>query len=204
MTQAKITLDGKTVPMAQDTHILNYGDRTYTPARMVAEALGAKVEWDETSDTVKITSPEPKVIEKVVEKIVEKEVPVASEQSYMKLPVRFATHDYFVDVNGVTTFSKTTELYVSVQNDFDSDSEIYVDYLDAYIVTDNGQVKGTLGNSLWREPVARKTIRQGAMEFGAIDSKDKKIQVVIPIETSNYVTRESEKKEIKFYIDFSD
>lgn len=66
-----IKVDDEVLDMDDEYKILNYNDRTYTPARVIAEALGGTVDFDEDTNTVEITSPEPEVIETIVE--VEKE-----------------------------------------------------------------------------------------------------------------------------------
>lgn len=56
----KVTVDGKEVALkdANGTTLepIGYDGSVYTPARAVAEALGAVVAWDQTNNTVKITS----------------------------------------------------------------------------------------------------------------------------------------------------
>ena len=48
--QARITSDGKTKPI--DVAPLLKSDRTFLPARFVAEGLGYQVDWDEATQTV--------------------------------------------------------------------------------------------------------------------------------------------------------
>ena len=79
-----IEVDELKLNLPDGMRILNFGDRTYTPARLIAEAMGGTVKWDDSTKTVKITKPEPKVVEKIVEKIVE--VPVESEIFYQNVP----------------------------------------------------------------------------------------------------------------------
>ena len=47
-------VDGKTVEM--DAAPFEENDRVYIPARIISESLGAKVEWDSNTQTIKITS----------------------------------------------------------------------------------------------------------------------------------------------------
>jgi hypothetical protein len=51
----KLMVNGKIVDTKQDTPFI-YNGRTYTPARYVAEALGATVKWNETTNVVEVTS----------------------------------------------------------------------------------------------------------------------------------------------------
>ena len=61
---SKIQVDGSVIELAEDTHILNYEGRIYTPARLVAEELGAEVVWDADRNTVVIDSklPETEIV----------------------------------------------------------------------------------------------------------------------------------------------
>jgi hypothetical protein len=51
----KLAVDGKQVDLAGVEPFL-YNDRTYLPARFVAQPLGAKVEWDGAGNTVQVYS----------------------------------------------------------------------------------------------------------------------------------------------------
>lgn len=53
----KFKFDGQEKTLPEGYSVLIYQDRTYIPARFVAEELGAKVEWDDKSKTVLITAP---------------------------------------------------------------------------------------------------------------------------------------------------
>ena len=66
-TMIVLTVNGKTAivngkAIENDVAPLIVNSRTYTPARFVAEALGAKVVWDEKSKTVTITKDEIEII----------------------------------------------------------------------------------------------------------------------------------------------
>ena len=54
------TINGEVAPIDVPAMIID--DRTLTPARFVAEALGAKVEWDDETRTVTITKDEYKIV----------------------------------------------------------------------------------------------------------------------------------------------
>lgn len=51
----KLMVNGKIVDTKQDAPFI-YNGRTYTPSRYVAEALGATVKWNETTNTVEVTN----------------------------------------------------------------------------------------------------------------------------------------------------
>lgn len=57
--QIKLIVDGREIEM--DSAPVNINGRVYVPARYVAEALGAKVEWDAAKNAVVITSKEAQI-----------------------------------------------------------------------------------------------------------------------------------------------
>ncbi|ARU62766.1 hypothetical protein CBW65_18670 [Tumebacillus avium] len=56
LSPIKFTFDGKTKALPEGYAVLTYKDRTYVPARFVAEELGAKVDWINSTQTVAITT----------------------------------------------------------------------------------------------------------------------------------------------------
>lgn len=55
-TGVKLAVDGKQVDLTGVEPFL-YQDRTFVPARFVAQPLGAKVAWDQATNTVQVYSP---------------------------------------------------------------------------------------------------------------------------------------------------
>ena len=53
------TFDGVNRPLPAGYTVLSYQDHTYVPARFVAEQLGAKIDWNESTKTVGISSATP-------------------------------------------------------------------------------------------------------------------------------------------------
>jgi hypothetical protein len=47
--------DGERRTLPPDTTVLVYQNRTYVPTRFVAESLGAKVDWDAPTKTIRFT-----------------------------------------------------------------------------------------------------------------------------------------------------
>lgn len=201
--QTKITLDGKGLVLPSDTSVLNYNDRTYTPARFIAESLGATVDWDAENDTVKITSPEPVVIEKEVikEVPVEKKEETPATRDYMKLPVRYATKDYYVDVYGASLFTSSAEFRLTIKNESDRDIAIYLLYQDAYVLSGDKKVYADRINSDWYNSISMDSTVDGTLSFPAVPKENEKITLVLPIEIKDYSKNTTEKKEITFYID---
>lgn len=52
----RVKVDGRTVETPYEPFVVNGDGRTYVPARPLAEALGAKVDWDEATATVLVYS----------------------------------------------------------------------------------------------------------------------------------------------------
>lgn len=76
------TINGEVAPI--DVPALILDDRTMTPARFVAEALGAKVEWDDATKTVTITKDEYKIVLVIDSKIAE----INGEQVEIDVPAQ--------------------------------------------------------------------------------------------------------------------
>lgn len=124
-----IEVDEIKLNLPDGMRILNFGDRTYTPARLIAEAMGGTVKWDDSTKTVKITKPEPKVVEKIVEKIVE--VPVESETFYQNVPLKIVKNNFILKVNGISSHDNLTYIYLDAENKSGEAAE--VDYSNAKI-----------------------------------------------------------------------
>ncbi|TCP59134.1 copper amine oxidase-like protein [Tumebacillus sp. BK434] len=54
LSPIKFTFDGEAKKLPEGYAVLTYKDRTYVPARFVAEELGANVEWINATQTVAI------------------------------------------------------------------------------------------------------------------------------------------------------
>lgn len=108
----------KELPSGYD--VLLYNDRTYVPARFVAEELGATVDWDEDSKTVLITkpvveTPELECPEEDKEDQEDKE-PVKDYSNYQELPITLYHNETLVTVYGIETNDSHTRVYVTVNN----------------------------------------------------------------------------------------
>lgn len=138
--------DGQEQALSEGYTVLNYENRTYVPARFVAERLGASVTWDGKNKVVGInTQPcqecvalhkEKQELEKAVkeqeEKIkaleqeikdleeqTEKEEPSAEGQpdgNYQKLPISRVLTDINIAVTGLIEEDYYTRIYVEVEN----------------------------------------------------------------------------------------
>ncbi len=138
--------DGQEQALPEGYTVLNYENRTYVPARFVAERLGASATWDGINKIVGInTQPcqecvalhkEKQELEKAVkeqeEKIkaleqeikdleeqTEKEEPSAEAQpaaNYQKLPLKRVLTDLNVAVTGLVEDDLYTRIYLEVEN----------------------------------------------------------------------------------------
>jgi hypothetical protein len=136
--QISFVFDGEKKELPAGYTVLLYNDRTYVPARFVAEELGAEVDWLEEAQTVKITSlPCPACLEREAgqedegtgpEKPEIKE-PVEEEnkqpeRDYRKLPQTKVLHDMEVSVTLIVDDEVTKEnysrVYVHIENKGDT------------------------------------------------------------------------------------
>lgn len=178
----KIEVNGIQLNQPDDMRILNFCDRTYTPARLIAEAMDGKVEWDAATKTIKITKPEPKVVEKVVEKIVE--VPSESKTKYQSAPLKLTKKDFTMEVTGISVKDNLTYIYLDVNNK--AGEAIDLDISNAKITTSSGTYMVNTGVSAsdWGDSIdVDKEKKGGVMAFAKIADSDKEITVSIPIKS---------------------
>ena len=178
----KIEVDGIELKQPDDMRILNFCDRTYTPARLIAEAMDGKVEWDDATKTIKITKPEPKVVEKVVEKIVE--VPVDPKVSYQSAPLKLTKSDFTMELTGISVKDNLTYVYLEVKNK--AGEAVDLDFSNAKIKAESGEYKANIGVSAndWGQSIdVNEDKKSGVMAFEKIADSDKDITVSIPVKS---------------------
>jgi len=204
--QVRIAVDGSTVALPSDMHIIAYDNRVYTPARLVAEALGATVEWDEKMQTIRITPPEPEIIE--VEKIVEKESGQSSSSSgakyyYSPLPIRAVKENVHINITKVEFYNSRTELYMDFENNNDNpvmfikeQSYIECDGVKYTILEDYAGRFDNTTTSFYKEKDMR-------LIFDAVpkDAKEIKLNLVMELYRRDYHTNEYPVIHFEFYID---
>lgn len=101
--------------------VLTYNGRTYTPARFVAEELGAKVLWDPVTESIFITYDEktetlPETIDKEEEKDIEKvEKENTDKKNYQKLPITKTAYDATIMLTHVEIGNNETTIYLEVE-----------------------------------------------------------------------------------------
>lgn len=184
-----IMLDGKRITLSEDAHIINYDGRIYTPARLVAESLGAEVEWQEATRSVVMTSPEPKVVEKIKEVVVEKEV-------YNKLPIRRAKDEMTIEV--MDYYQRKNYIDFKFDFNYEGSKAAFLKLQNAYVEID-GERYDYYSISM-RElevqsiPTSEK-VKDVTISFDGVPEKSERAKLVIPIE---YGVGDDEKQIFKF------
>ena len=119
--QVRIMVDGRTLELPDDAHILNFNGRIHTPARVIAESLGATVEWDEVSQTVIIVSGDRNVLEGPAPTPApetapppETTAPAAPSRHYSPLPVRRIIQDVSINITSMEFFLSQTEVLMDL------------------------------------------------------------------------------------------
>lgn len=177
----KIEVDGIEIALPDGMRILNFGDRTYTPARLIAESMGGKVKWDDSRKTIEITKPAPKVVEKVVEKIVE--VPSDSKIKYQTVPLKLTKKDFTLDITGISIRDNLTYIYLDAENK--TGEAVEVNYENAKIKTDEGNYFSNSMSAVdWGNSMDTDEKREGkTMVFEKISDGEKEVTLSIPVKS---------------------
>lgn len=131
-----IQFNGEEKQLPEGYSVLLYEGRTYTPARFVAEELGAEVFWDEASQMVRITSPEKEnlVEEEIEEPTVDEDTEESGEEQEEKestedtdeeetrkvydiLPTTYYDGDIRLRVQTIVIDDDQTRVFVSLLNE---------------------------------------------------------------------------------------
>ncbi|WP_053954757.1 copper amine oxidase N-terminal domain-containing protein [Inediibacterium massiliense] len=130
------TFNGKHKALDSEYTVLMYKDRTYVPARFIAENLGAQVKWDDGMKIISIVKEEPKEEVKKTDKEEPKEEPKKEEDKksedkkeeqkeekkssidYKKLPISQTIGDVWISVTGISIDEddKVASVYIKVEN----------------------------------------------------------------------------------------
>lgn len=194
----KIVMDGKTLPLPGDMHILNYQNRIYTPARHIAESLGGTIEYDQSTKTLNLTKPEPITKEVEVIKEVVKEVEVVVEKlTYNTLPVKQMQEDVELTVYGIDTILYEPRVSFNLKNDYFR--PINFNFTESYI-----EVKGTRYKAVNRadlinsiEPYTEK--ESVWVDFESFPKDTKELKLVMGIDYNEYVSGEGNKKRTRTF-----
>ncbi len=200
---AVITLDGKKISMPSDYSVLFYNDRTYTPVRTVAEALGATVTWDEANQTVKIVSGPTETASPSTT------TPSASYYGdgyfYQGLPLKSVKDGITVNVFGSYIYNDNVlRLVYEIKNNRDYD--IYPKYDSIYVKIDNSETKSYDLPLLSQVPVAVGATYELNFDIEGYEKDDAKIKLVIPIVYYSMEAGKAVEKnaEFTFYINLAE
>lgn len=124
--------DGEYKSTPEGQAAIMYNDSVYVPARFIAENTGAEVKWDPQTQTVRINTPEPEVIEKIVyvekEEVEEKEEKDNKEEqkeeeteetknrNYQTLPIKKTYKDMEITATAVISYDNETKVYFTIEN----------------------------------------------------------------------------------------
>ena len=119
-----IYFNGEEKALPEGYEVLTYNGRTYTPARFIAEELGAEVVWDEGTKSIyinydeEVEVPSDDIEDDVIdekdedEKVEEPSKPLAY---YKKLPYGLISHEAYVTVTYVSIENNATVVYLEVE-----------------------------------------------------------------------------------------
>lgn len=177
----KIEVDGLEIEVPYGMRILNYVDRTYTPARLIAEAMGGTVEWDETNKAIKITKPKPRVIEKIVEKTIE--VPQKTIKNHQTLPVKLNKKDFILEITGISTRDNLTYVYIDAENNSGEAVDVLYDMAKIQDL-DNIYSANVMSSKDWGDSMQTDEKRKGKyMVFEKISDGTEEITLTIPVKS---------------------
>ena len=191
-----ITVNDIPIKLPYGMRIINYIDHTYTPARLIAEAMGGSVSWDDDTKTVKITKPKP--IEKIVEKIVEVPVEKSGTESntneqttnpdkkiyYQSVPLKLIKGDFKINVSGISLRDNLTYIYLDIKNE--SSDTVMFDLENTKIKSASGQEYDLISvpsDEFSSDIGLTKEFKGGTMIFKNIGD-EKEITLSIPVKSS--------------------
>ena len=186
-----LNIDGTDRTLPEGQYIFNYDGRVYLPFRFVAELMGAEIDFDGENNRVYMTSPEPVVVEVEVPVAIPKpeeeaapEVEVTVERTFFELPVKQRIREVTFTVFGLDRGSDHTAVY------FDIDStlffgEIFVEFADAFIETDQGRFEANLHQLGWVSSRGGFNMHEDEMLlFDRAETTQSRMTVVIPVRFS--------------------
>lgn len=194
--------NGTPVPIPAGQTVLVYEGRSYVPARFVAENLGADVLWDDVTQRIFITAPEPVAPEVEEEPVVEPEVPETAEEeekeediiqpagTYRKTPVTQYFRDLELTVTSVLirdrrlADNRGTRVFIRVQNNSAPPLEIL--QMQTTAIVDGVEHKSENVpvfqlDSTWHSNIRRNEVREGYLSLPDIPENAEKMAITIRI-----------------------
>lgn len=205
----KFEFDGVQKASQDSQGVLMYQDKVYVPARFVAEAMGGKVVWDSTSHTVKIQTPQPKVIEKVVyvekeeskEEVKEKDVKQEEKEkntndgrNYNELPIKKTYQNFDITATGLVLDDNETKVYLSLENK--GQDSLQLQQRETIMEVDGKEYKmenerAHRWDTRWYSDIREDEILDGYISFGSLPKNSKNMHIELKILKQGYNTETS-------------
>lgn len=202
----------KTVP--EEYKVFIYEDRTYVPVRFVAENLGATVDWDESSRTVKLSTPELKPSEEkeIEEENTEKENNLEEsdieeskenlqpERNYTKLPQTKTYKDMVVVATLVTQDDNYTRVYLSIENKGNIPLQLVLSEMEATVDGEKYTINNTpthVWDIKWYHDINNDETRDGYVTLPTFNDEKKEMNLKLTI---LYNDGSQKKEELEFDI----
>ena len=208
--------DGEPTPLTAGQSVLVFNDRSYVPARFVAENMGGEVLWDEENQRIHITLPEPEVIEVEIEEPEEEEEAAPDERqpsgNYREVPVKQTYRDMDLTVTlvriptdttdtAVTTRSNYTTVYIELENK--GDIPLRLEQAQTVAVVDGKTIRASDVTSLdrdstWYSDVMPEETEAGFIRLPLVPDDAEKMKLSVVVLTND---RSQELRTVDFYIE---
>lgn len=197
-----ILIDGKKLELPYDTHIMNFKGSVYTPARAVAEALGAEVTWVESQNAVFIKTPEPTIVELECDRLHVSDSTAHLYDfdntndddgftqiihQYNKTPVRAEMANTLVEVLSINRMSDITGIRIGIENN--KNEYIDLKFQDAKIIHNGYTYMACYSQNLysWSTVIDSLTKKEpDYLYFEGLPRNADKLTIILPFEYDRY------------------
>lgn len=177
--------------------ILIYQDRTYVPARFVAEKLGADVKWDDANKTVQITEKQKEVNDIEANDKNDNDQTTIPTKVYYRLPYTRYDQDKIITIKATEIGDDYTRVYLSMENKATKPLQIVQDRTKIevdgkeYLMRDIPIYKYDVR---WYKNVEEDQTVEGYIVFPVVpeDSKELKIKITVLTNDGSYDSEEIE------------
>ncbi|WP_058485924.1 stalk domain-containing protein [Defluviitalea phaphyphila] len=192
----RFDFNGEIKKTSSDKPAIIYNDSVYVPVRFIAEGISMPITWDAKTQTVKVESPEPEVIEKIVykEEPVEKEIEEKCEcreeekekdtKNYQTLPITKTYLNMEVSALAVIKEKNKTKVFFSVENKgidplqlIQSETKIEVDGI-PYEMSNEMAI---YWDAEWYNDIRKDEVREGYIVFDEIPEDAEGMHIVLKI-----------------------
>lgn len=194
--------DGEIKDLPEGYTVLMYNDRTYVPARFIAEELGAEVNWCESTKTVSIDSkkidpcPEPKP-DPEPEKEIEPEdkEAVQPKGNYRRLPLSALYKDMEITATLVTLERDHARVYITMMNKESPPLQVLQGKTKAIV---DGKEYSTeeipfyLRDDKWYNDIQRDETIEGYLALPVIPEESEEMRLIITVLQNDRTQKERE------------